>query len=259
MILSQRIANTTLTLRNIRIIHTSEKQTWLTRTRPTIYATKMHFSTKQSAVSRQPSNKKTPDQTCWISLFNAPRFASLNEILESMSKTINSMPKSDENLPLPSPIILEARLKLSKLQQPCGWFIRLPTTSITRDILEHTKSHPPLCAWSQLSVAPFYPERYPQEFEMATKLGISETSVKIDNVEKSVTVEDLQFLFRRWEVRKVERLTMPDYFRDTKSFLVDFEDLEGAQAAVRDFQTRHLFGNKMKLYPYPNQLLQEDK
>ena len=153
--------------------------------------------------------------------------------------------------------IQEARLLLSVLGRPCGWYLRMPDRSCVQAILSHADedaSRPGRrlavsIGGRCLAVGEFDPARgrvlsgpfntdtalVEGSFDRAVRLRLDDSVVRVENCPVRSTAEDMRYLFRRYDIIDTRRL------RDDKG-------LDAAQLLVQGNYGRYNDGKPF----YPN-------
>ena len=200
-----------------------------------------------------------------IDLDKAERFVERQE--EGAESNDDDANDKDEDLPFWDPsghdaslngsYIQEARLVLSVLGRPCGWYLRMPDRSCVQAILSHADedaSRPGRrlavsiggrClavgefdpAGGRVLSGPFNTDTalVERSFDRAVRLRLDDSVVRVENCPVRSTAEDMRYLFRRYDIIDTRRL------RDDKG-------LDAAQLLVQGNYGRYNDGKPF----YPN-------
>ena len=186
-----------------------------------------------------------------------------NEKETTPSPSMEELPFWDPSLhdaSLNGSYIQEARLLLSVLGRPSGWYLRMPDRSCVQAILSHAdedanKGPGRRLAVSiggrSLSVAEFDPTKgrvisgsfgsdtplVERSFDRAVQLRLDDSVIRVENCPVRSAPEDMRYLFRRYDIIDTRRL------RDNKG-------LDAAQLIVQGNYGRRNDGTPF--YPDPN-------
>uniref|UniRef100_A0A7S3Q7V7 Uncharacterized protein n=1 Tax=Chaetoceros debilis TaxID=122233 RepID=A0A7S3Q7V7_9STRA len=152
------------------------------------------------------------------------------------------------------------------------------------DFSEKNLNTKPLrCAWKELRVSAFFPNKCPSDspFLNKLKLGIDENVVRVENCHKNTTPYEVELFFSQCDLlderssdfdaveqcvfakkAKREKYYNKNTKRDiaftpsaTNSFLVRFQSAAAARAAVREKQCTEFMGRNVLLAQYSRQIL----
>jgi len=183
---------------------------------------------------------------------------------------------------LPPHMVIEARMILSLLKRPAGWYIRFPHALIAREFVRQSRNNDTPCriGWKRVHPHLFYPNLNAATNrlwnEPVDTLMLDDTVVRVENVPWRCNDDTIRSFFRWYELADergegarpaVERVVeakvqigvnkpmLPKYH----TYLVRFGDAAMARAAVRERHLVDLFGETLLLTQYPSQLLNTKK
>ena len=140
---------------------------------------------------------------------------------------------SEHDSSLNGSYIQEARLILSVLGRPCGWYLRMPDRSCVQAILSHADEDANRGPGRRLAVSiggrtlavgEFDPSKgkvlsgefatdvplIERSFDRAVKLRLDDSVIRVENCGVQSRPEDLRYLFRRYDIIDTRRLRDDD-------------------------------------------------
>ncbi len=177
-------------------------------------------------------------------------------------------------------------LRMEQAQNAKKHHNNLGETSDLEDIPDFSykmiDTRPLMCAWKEVDVYPFFPERkdimrHDDPFFNEYKWRIDDTVVRVENCCRHATPYEIELLFSRYDLldercsdlEVVEQIVfaksaeesyqrrMDDSYTPsaTTAFLIRFSSAAEARAAVREKQNIEFMGRKLMLAQFPRQIL----
>lgn len=210
--------------------------------------------------------------TEWVTITSTPMFALLDDVLRGIEQAFQQAfeRQADNEVSLDMCRVVEARMILSRMKRPAGWFVRFEHPAVASCLVNITSSQPLIVGWKPASVMFSYrPQTSNPAFHEAFQLD--DSVLRVEGVHRGASEANLRTFFQNHRladerfgnpaIQKVIAATDGNHiFRKPNqpiysTFWVRFEDASWARAAVRERQGVLIFGHRVSLIQYPRQLI----
>ena len=275
-------------------------------------SSRRHFPRQKPRTTPQNGDVRPIPTSSWICITKTPTLSNLDDALDEIGRVVSielergiveldeverivsdetrQESPSLEDLPFWTPaftdeatnssdsllqrsLVQEARLILSGLGRPCGWYLRMPNRSVVHAILRHHDEvrkertlRPVAIGAKRIELAEYIPPslnyvgRNPRglavwnkfgyeapvvetSFDRAVRLRVDDSAVRVENCPSNCSADDIRFLFRRYELIDPRKLADDDFLSPVQLLIKGRHPSSGKVAYCKD-EPSFLYGNK---------------